>query len=282
MGRHGVPTLTQKHRYLEKVPQGAPAMEALLGVWQGSSAEGDERSVQQERLELCVDGNFTHRLAHEMVSNGGLRSCSQSSCAGRWHLSFVKFLGADVDAAGADREITFERGSSSQPLLADRLVVCGVNPWVNGFLGTACRLYPVKAGNAAATSKTIAPCAVTEQQALPSKADAMRLAEATGRSLDACFGMLIECNCDMEQAVARFFDAVEGDNVEAEAGASRSPEKEQHLETQWRAASVILAEATGHPHERCLEALRACGGDEDAAAVQLLEVPLPKRPRYSD
>jgi len=281
MVRRAAPTVRQSHRYLEKVPEGAPATEVLLGVWQGASAEEDERSMQQEHLELRVDGTFTHSLMHEMSFTGGSRSCSQSSCTGRWHLSFIKFLGADVDAAGADREITFERSAGSQPLLADRLVVCGVNPRVNGFIGSACRLYPIKAVNAAVTSTT-RPQLAADQQAIPSKADAMRVAEATGRSVDACFAALIECNCDMEEAVARILDTDEGTGEAAKGIPGLLPQEEQHLETQWQAASVILAEATGHSREHCLAALQASGGNEEAAAVQLLEEPLSKRPRCKE
>merc|ERR1719362_1962955 len=124
-------------------------------------------------------------------------------CTGRWHLSFVKFLGADIDAPGADREITFERGTGSQPLLADRLVVCGVNIRVNGFLGSTCRLYPIEAAATPGATSTSWPSLATDQQALPSKVDAIRVAEATGKSVDACFAALIECNCSMDDAVAR-------------------------------------------------------------------------------
>jgi len=253
---------------------GGPAAEAMAGVWSGQEEQEEGLAVQEERLELRSDGVFTHTMALRSALADGARSFnSESTCSGRWRLYNVKYLGADASAV-ADRELGFERNAGSPPLLADRLVVCGVNPRVNGFLGQACRLYVEGTGSSpgTATQARRQPVAsATQETAEPSEADARRLAEATGRPLDACFAALVECNCCADEAAARL--------MEAPADPSGPAEDPAPCQESRQRAAAALAEATGRSYAECLAALQASGGDSDAAAVQLLEAPPAKRQR---
>lgn len=245
----------------------APAVELLAGTWHGQEEEHDGLSVQEERLELQASGAFTHSLAHRFALTGGARrQDSHSSCWGKWRLFNVKYLGADASVV-ADQEIGLERGADSGPLLAERLVVCGVNPRVNGFVGQACRLYPVEAAAGAGSRPRRASRQVEleeEEAEVPSEEDARRLAEATGRSLDACLTALAECGCCADEAAARLLEAP----AEAPAAPAEGPGIQPG---ELRARAALLVEATGRPLDACLAALERCGGRADEAAAQLLE-----------
>eukprot|EP00413_Alexandrium_margalefii_P026378 CAMPEP_0204577420 /NCGR_PEP_ID=MMETSP0661-20131031/42336_1 /ASSEMBLY_ACC=CAM_ASM_000606 /TAXON_ID=109239 /ORGANISM="Alexandrium margalefi, Strain AMGDE01CS-322" /LENGTH=274 /DNA_ID=CAMNT_0051586251 /DNA_START=36 /DNA_END=860 /DNA_ORIENTATION=+ len=249
----------------------------MTGVWLGQEEQQDGLAVQEERLELGCDGAFSHTLALRSALGDGARSFdSESTCSGRWRLYYVKYLGADVNAV-SDRELGFERGAGSPPLLADRLVVCGANPRVNGFLGQACRLYPQGGGSArggtAGALRRPSIDAAREPPPEPSEADARRLSEATGRPLDACLAALVECDCDADEAAARLLEAP------AESSGPAVEDAPPAVTEELEAAAAALAEATRRTYAECLAALQASGGNTDAAAVQLLEAPPAKRRR---
>lgn len=293
-------------RYLEEVDYADVAAATLAKVWSGVEEESDGLSVHRERLELRADGSFTHTLAHTFaLSKRASGEHDESSCVGHWRVFKVRHLGADVDAA-ADREIGFSRGSGSPPLLTEKIVVCGVNPHVNGFLGASCRLYPEasRLGVASTPPSQDAPrrshpggarhCAsppedhedanATELQ--PSDSEVRQLAEATGRPPDECLAALLHHGGSIEEAASRLCEGVEseagdpaatnGAGIES-AARTVSPTMAEviALERQSEARSQEgqrLAEATGRTLQECLQALAAHNGRIDDAAAELLSL----------
>eukprot|EP00747_Dinoflagellata_sp_TGD_P032181 gnl/TRDRNA2_/TRDRNA2_135803_c0_seq1.p1 gnl/TRDRNA2_/TRDRNA2_135803_c0~~gnl/TRDRNA2_/TRDRNA2_135803_c0_seq1.p1 ORF type:complete len:492 (+),score=104.52 gnl/TRDRNA2_/TRDRNA2_135803_c0_seq1:28-1503(+) len=239
--------MARASRYVEEVSGGPDALLVLADTWCGEEEEHDGLSVQQERLVLREDGSFTHTLSHQLALQGaearrGQRAeDTESSCAGRWRLFNIKHRGADSSAVG-DREIAFEPGAESPPLLIDKLVVCGVNPRVNGFVGAACRLYPE---------------ARTQQRAAGRRAGGggpRRQRNARNRQSEAA-----DEDGD-DQALAG------GDDEEM-----RRVEKAEEAELEKRAEA--LHEATGRPASICLVALLECEGREEEAVEKLLAMP---------
>lgn len=249
---------TSKNRYLEPVPDEHVVRRDLLGVWSGE--EDLDRSVQRETLALFEDGTFTHDLAH-IVAGPVLRS--SSSCKGQWRLYNIRYFGADVDAA-ADREIEFEGVCGVSHV--KRLVVCGTNPWVNGFFGSACRLYPVVQGQ---SSSEVQPGDKVNSIVLePSREHMERLAEAVGQPLERCLAAVRQCGGSLEEAATQLLESTCGEDVPPReaGGSSTAPHEADDFEESGRR----LAEVTGKTLESCFASLLAHGCRADLAAASLM------------
>ncbi|CAE8700622.1 unnamed protein product, partial [Polarella glacialis] len=209
-------------RYVVELPPGNAFIRCMIGTWKGSEEEHDGLSVQEETLELEANGTFRHQVGHNFaLGNSGRRGeRSGSSSEGSWRLVGVKNLGADVDAVG-DHELHFEGQAGGPAPLVRKLVVCGANPRVNGFLGYTCRLYPSKEPRAAAENDVEEDDveeavefeedeeAEGEEERIeiePDEAAVQQIAEVTGRSLDECLAALLEENCNTEAAISRLLD----------------------------------------------------------------------------
>lgn len=198
--------MTQDTRYLEEVALGGQAYSQLAGIWVGEEEEHDGLSLQQERLQLNEDGTFTHTLAHRFAPVGQALRASEndnceSSCSGQWRLHNIRHFGADLAATATDRELKFQSAASSRPVLVDKLIVCGANPAVNGFIGASCRLYPHNRFSNDGAQCRQQESSHEEVDLQPTEEDAKQLAEATGRSLDACFAALLQAGSREEAAV---------------------------------------------------------------------------------
>lgn len=253
-------------RYLEQVSLEDVAATSLVNVWLGESEE--DGGLQQERLALRADGTFYHRVCHSIESVGAATECS-----GRWAVHKVRYLGADLQADG-DRELVFTKASAaeaaddrSNTLIAERLVVCGQNPAVNGFVGASCRLYPEQR-NTAAAARTISSGAegganlsgemdeagsdasaeeVTEE-------DVTLLSESTGQSRDRCLAALLDVasvgsgTARLEMAAEKLMREME----EAPSDPTTSP-------------SFAPASAATAPNPEAVSALVSCTGRSEAA-----------------
>lgn len=270
MARHSAPRRlqsAQESRYVEEVQGGSDAWRALLGRWQGQE-EDEASNMKCEALELKADGSFEHSVWHipDQPHN--------STCSGRWQLFNVRHLGADL-AAQTDRELSFERGQYSIPLHVEKLVVCGVNPEVNGFLGAACRLYPAK--EAAPRRPTRAPTLLPAQRE-PTEEDAKVLVEVTGLPLQECLAALTETRMDHDAAVKKLLrlqDDADGETQPAgpEDGRGPRPTSRDQTGDPPEASAEALAEATGRSIRECAEALQRHGNNADSAVVDLLGLP---------
>lgn len=246
--------MVSQNRYTEEVPIGE-AGNYLMNTWCGSEDEDDGMSVTSERLVLHEDGTFAHTVAHRFAISDS--EGSSSTCHGQWRLFNVRHLGADVNAA-ADKEIGFVRAEGSPTLHVSSLIVCGVNPNVNGFLGAACRLYPERSGAA-----THIDNGVIESYA-PKTPDAQFLAEVTGCPIDECFAALFVSNGQRDEAVARLLKLEQSPSSEApELAHESSPCPERASQ---------LAEITGQSLAACFDALEQCSGCIDDAVVMLLNL----------
>jgi len=290
--------MTQDTRYLEEVAVGGQAYRILAGTWVGEEEENDGLSLQQERLELKADGTFTHTLAHRFAPLGDaltkVNDNCESSCSGKFSLHNIRHLGADVSATPSDRELWFQSGADSRPVLVDKLVVCGANVAVNGFIGATCRLYPgdrdgAQTRNQESGAQRHDELEVEEPQ--PTEDDAKQLAEATGRSLDACFAALLQAGSREEAAVLLLENAADspaGDSGVAPGASSSSapvapgatddfelnaPAPSGATRDTTSASAESVAEATGRPLAQCAEALRAHDGKVNDAVDYLLSLP---------
>jgi hypothetical protein len=285
--------MSQESRYLEEVALGSDAYEQLAGTWVGEEEEHDGQSLQQERLELKADGTFKHTLAHRFTPLGDALEPSEnykceSSCSGKWRLHNIRHLGADLAATATDRELRFQSDVGSHPLLTEKLVVCGANIAVNGFIGASCRLYPSNRfstdGNRARHRESTPELEVEEPQ--PTEDDAKQLAEATGRSLDACFAALLQAG-SREEAAVLLLESADDSPAGGLVAAPVAPEAFlQHARPDnsssshsgattdaTPASAEAVAEATGRPLAQCEEALRAHDGKVNDAVDYLLSLP---------
>lgn len=279
-------------RYLEEVSVGSQAYIKLTGIWVGEEEDNDGLSLQQERLELKADGTFKHTMAHRFAPLGDALQANEndqceSSCSGRWSLHNIRHLGADVSAPCTDREVTFESSASSRPLV-EKITVCGANPAVNGFIGASCRLYPKDRfkndGNRTGLRESREQQDELEvEDPLPTEDDAKQLAEATGRSLDACFAALMQAGSREEAAVLLLesvTDSPGGPDVTsdlpnlAEPASTGDASRSSGVSSDTPSASAeAVAEATGRPLAQCVEALRANDGKVNDAVDYLLSLP---------
>lgn len=278
-------------RYVEEVARESDSYQLLMGKWQGEEEEHDGMSLQSERLALNEDGTFTHCLEHrlslandrpanmvEEVGESSRRNECESSCSGRWRLFNIRHLGADLSAPANDRELVFERAADSGPLLVDKLIVCGANPTVNGFIGNACRLYPADRSDANRRQSAAAPSQQYElevEDPEPSEADAKQLAEATGHSVDACLAALFQARGNTEEAAIFLLENPSSSSQTApeslpSRGATNAAVAEQ---SSAGGSAEAVAEATGRTLAECAEALRTHGGQVDDAVVYLLGLP---------
>jgi len=269
-------------RYLQEVDAGSSSYEVLTGTWVGEDEEHDGLSVQNERLQLNGDGTFTHRLAHHVVlppsavarrSAGAADKDCQSSCSGRWRLYNIRHFGADVSAPANDREVVFERGVGSGQLLTEKLVVCGANPAVNGFVGSSCRLYPTdrdRVGRRVSThnDQTRPECELEVEDPEPSEDDAKKLADATGHSVDACLAALVQTGGDTEEAAVLLLE----NPCEATENMQHRLPTGQDSDLAVAGSAEAVAEATGRTRTQCEEALQKHGGRVDDAVVYLLSL----------
>eukprot|EP00928_Gymnodinium_smaydae_P049852 TRINITY_DN33487_c0_g1_i1.p1 TRINITY_DN33487_c0_g1~~TRINITY_DN33487_c0_g1_i1.p1 ORF type:complete len:440 (+),score=116.33 TRINITY_DN33487_c0_g1_i1:38-1321(+) len=307
----------QSSRYLEEIHEGSAGFEELLGTWIGEDEDDDGTSVQSERLELRDDGSFVHTLGHIFpLARDPRDGPSESACSGRWRLYNVRFFGADLSVDG-DREICFERGAQSPALHTKSIVVCGTNPRLNGFLGKSCRLKFVRPDGGIGTTGGSGRARVARASANSDdseddiagasaesmEAEARKLSEATGRPLDLCLAVLLECGCVVDAAAVKLLEldadepASASESHIASAATARAvrPERPEHrnrdrneggedeeedaLPAEARAAiealsakdAAQLAEVTGESLETCRAAVRARPGVSlDLIAADLL------------
>lgn len=254
-------------RYLEQVSLEDVAAASLVNVWLGESEE--DGGLQQERLALRADGTFDHRVCHSIESVGAATECS-----GRWAVHKVRYLGADLQADG-DRELVFTKASAanaadnkSDTLIVERLVVCGQNPAVNGFVGASCRLYPEQC-NIAAAARTISvgaegdadPDVSGEMDEAASDAsmeavtveEVTLLRESTGQSHDRCLAALVDV-ASVSSGTARLEMAAE----------KLMREMEEEPSDPATSSSLAPAAATA-PNPEAVSALVSCTGRSEAA-----------------
>jgi prolyl-tRNA editing enzyme YbaK/EbsC (Cys-tRNA(Pro) deacylase) len=312
--------MTQDTRYLEEVALGGQAYSQLAGIWVGEEEEHDGLSLRQESLRLNEDGTFTHTLAHRFAPMGQALRASEndnceSSCSGQWRLHNIRHFGADLAATATDRELKFQSAAGSRPVLVDKLIVCGANPAVNGFIGASCRLYPRNrfSNDGAQCRQQESSHEELDLDLQPTEEDAKQLAEATGRSLDACFAALFQAGSREEAAVLLLdnsADSPKGDELASvppgatdgfelntpsaprALGArdgfelntpsapqapgvdiSSRPSNSGVTSETTSASAEAVAEATGRPLAQCAEALRAHSGKVNDAVDYLLSFP---------
>jgi len=240
-----------------------------IGRSDRASEAVDESKVVEETLELSVDGTFKHALECIVDQSGDAHSKElHGSCHGRWQLHNVRHLGADIAAQG-DHEISFERAADSQPLHAEKLVVCGNNPCLNGFFGASCRLYPSTGAHS--------PDAEEPEQALDvhaCEALASWLSEIGGWPVDECLAVLLDCDGDEDEAMKRLGEnGTAGPEATAAAETPEAADLPEEQATESETAQIgMLQEATSCTATEALAALRAHGGRADDAAAYLLAV----------
>ncbi|OLP96339.1 hypothetical protein AK812_SmicGene21443 [Symbiodinium microadriaticum] len=223
-------------RYLEPV---ALDDEAATSLVNGSCWHGQDEEGHVEELTLEPDGRFKHSLIRDQEWHG---TCLQKHCKGEWKVFRVKHLGADLNAEG-DREIELKVPSSaSEPAIADRLVVCGTAPHVNGFQGAVCRLYP----------EVNAP--------RPSDEELQLLCETTGFSKERC------------EVALRAVTAADSQSDESSRAARLEAAASRLFEQFPDNAESIqqLVACTGRSENDCRSALQQYG-NVDAAAEILLD-----------
>eukprot|EP00931_Biecheleriopsis_adriatica_P000408 TRINITY_DN100434_c0_g1_i1.p1 TRINITY_DN100434_c0_g1~~TRINITY_DN100434_c0_g1_i1.p1 ORF type:complete len:422 (-),score=95.21 TRINITY_DN100434_c0_g1_i1:61-1326(-) len=267
-------------RYLVEVGLQHSTAEALSLVWSGCEEEHEGQSLQEERLELRPDGSFDHRISHQL---GG--SHSSSSCTGTWKLFHVKHFGADADALG-DRELHFE--STAGKLLLSKLVVCGANPQVNGFIGHTCRLYPETSPNQRPRPRLSSHPSeddkeeeweeLGQEHETPDEETVKLVAEAAGCSLDQAMAALMEQSGSAEQAITWLVEHCTGSPDTTGKGKDLSVENLPEISSgdsceREDSKARQLHEATGRPLAQCRSALSAHGGHVDDAALYLFTLP---------
>lgn len=276
-------TQRDESRYLEEIALGSRSWQLLSGTWRGEEEDHDGLSVQSELLVLNEDGTFMHTLAHRMVlannqpahlaghTASGLDSECESSCSGRWKLFAVRHFGADLSAPEGDRELAFERGIASDPLLAEKLVVCGANPVLNGFHGHSCRIKHVSDAcddnvghehEVGARGRPEYELEVEDPE--PSESDAKQLSEATGLSVDACFAALFQAAGNKEEAAVLLL------TNSTEAVPHTDAALPPAVDVDASGSAEAVAEATGRTLAECEEALKLHKGVVDDAVVYLL------------
>lgn len=282
-------------RYLEEVDLDDPSAELLINTWTGCEAHQDGLGERHETLCLRPNGSFTHTLAHALtlqeLSAPGEKTSTQ--CCGQWRLFNVRHLGADVDVQG-DRELVFERAADSPFLHSTRIVVCGINPHVNGFLGAACRLKPQAQNRRGApdggfrldVGEEDHTEEVEDDMRIPTDAEVNSLQLATGRSTDECFAALLQ-HGDIDSAAVHLLEQLEetarpvqsyaenrGGSFSGNLGTVSSTMAQvmqlENREERLAEDAERLAEATGCALADCATALEAHGGRADAAAEYLL------------
>lgn len=276
-------------RYLEAVSMDDPAATSLVNVWSGTTDE--DGSQQTERLVLNADGTFEHQVAHSF----GRESAASTECCGHWEVHKVRHMGADLQAEG-DRELVFKKSAAVNdalpPLITERLVVCGANPAVNGFVGASCRLYPAAEADTAAEATVAGEEAETAEPETAENADESEgeeiqevddadvqlLHETTGQPKDRCLAALLNVAANvssearLETAAAELMDEVDaqeatGSNDRATGSfpASASASLEEQLQ--------LLMGCTGRSEVECREALKKHPNVDAAAEMLLTEVP---------
>lgn len=243
----------------------------MVNVWLGESEE--DGGLQQERLALRADGTFYHRVCHSVQSVGAATECS-----GRWTVHKVRYLGADLQADG-DRELVFTEASAaeaavdrSDTLIVERLVVCGQNPGVNGFVGASCRLYPEQRNTAAAACSISSGAegganllgeineAASDASVEVPEEDVTLLSESTGQSRDRCLAALLDVTsvgsgtARLEMAAEKLMREME----EAPSDPTTSP-------------SFPPASAATAPNPEAVSALVGCTGRSEADCRAALE-----------
>eukprot|EP00434_Breviolum_minutum_P016334 symbB.v1.2.014395.t1/scaffold1053.1/size141410/2 len=284
-----------------------PAATSLVNVWSGTTDE--DGSQQTERLVLNADGTFEHQVAHSF----GRDSAASTECCGHWEVHKVRHMGADLQAEG-DRELVFKKSAAVNdalaPLITERLVVCGANPVVNGFVGASCRLYPAAEADTAAEATVAGEEAETaepetaenadesegeEIQELQSTkvyhvsmvhgfrlevddADLQLLHETTGQPKDRCLAALLNVAANvssearLETAAAELMDEVDAQE------ATGSNDRATGSFSASASASLeeqlqLLMGCTGRSEVECREALKKHPNVDAAAEMLLTEVP---------
>jgi len=280
-------------RYLEAVSMDDPAATSLVNVWSGTTDE--DGSQQTERLVLKADGTFEHQVAHSF----GRESAASTECCGHWEVHKVRHMGADLQAEG-DRELVFKKSDAGTPLITERLVVCGANPAVNGFVGASCRLYPAAEADGPAgvvpgeDADTAEP--ETAENAVESEgeeiqevddADVQLLHETTGQPKDRCLAALLNVAANvssearLETAAAELMDQVDAQEATGSNDRAIASVSEEQLQ--------LLMGCTGRSEVECREALKKHPNVDAAAEMLLTEVPAEpaeeppnKRPRVEE
>lgn len=268
-----------RNRYIEEIPLD-DAFERMGGSWNGSEEDEEGLSVQTESLNLRADGTFSHSVSHQLSLSGPDAAQTSSECSGKWRLFNVRFLGADLDARGGDTEIHFEPASGrSTQLLTERLVVCGVNPRLNGFSGEACRLFDVARGvdDPQSLAPGVSRRSSREQKAAPAEdeveervatleelqAEAPGIAEATGRTVDECLAALLEHN-STEEAVEYLLNSASSGSAAGPTPSSASGSRVELVDGPPEEDVRRAVEITGRTVAECRAALEAHRHPEDA------------------
>jgi len=281
---------TQEGRYLEEVNI---SNDKLLGVWVGHDDETDG-FTQHESLKLCEDGTFEHILSHTVASGEN----GKSICTGRWRLFNIKFFGADESVVG-DREITFERDPQSKELHVDQIVVCGVDPRLNGFFGMSCKLKPIdtmcrEIGNdhqsEKAESQSVGHEDVQEEEEVDVTEELVQqLQEISGRTADECLATLLQHNASIEAALSAMLEQPDGAGAapssssssraipSSTSGANGDRNEDSSVDKALKASEHEkdesiqgLVEISGKTWAECSAAFDSYGGRVDVAAAQLL------------
>lgn len=249
-------------RYLEHVSNDDDAATSLAKVWQGQSEE--DGILQMERLDLRPDGTFDHRVRQRFERSN---DDSVAECSGHWEVHKVRHMGADLQREG-DREILFK---GTPPLICERLVVCGTNPLVNGFLGASCRLFPLENDEEAEAEEVPEDAEAEEAEEVPEEGytenDVNMLMETTGQPRDRCVAALMEEEggglARLEAAAARLMDDLDAQDEASGASSSQvRPVNEESLQ--------MLMACTGRSEADCRAALQRYSSVDRAAETLLL------------
>lgn len=269
-------------RYLQRLPDPS----AFFGVWEG---ENDEYAAF-ESLALNDDGSFVHQV--QTID-------TVRHAVGQWEMYVVRYLGADVGvgATNCDKEIQF----TGNEKLTDRVVICGSNPFSNGFQALQCRIYMKGADTIPARTAR----AHEERMRLAEKKRAELAAQQRRASMHAMLGESLEVpvievdddadlldvpasmrrDVDMHEQVtspratfARVVETIANDDALVDITMpasmrrrSRSPSRAAHNAENCDGDVVQLMEISCRSREECREALNAVNGDVEAAIHILLD-----------